>query len=113
MKRDPEPATNQFGHPASGPEISGKPLGGRLLRQPCSNLLVLLGSQKARPTRHGLRPEARIAFSAMTGHPLGNGDAVNTQTLCDSDLRLPLQDGSNCTQPYGFHSEADPLLLMN
>ena len=102
MERDAKPAADEFGHTAGGPKVGSKTMSGRFLRQPCSNLLVLLGGQKAWPARRWLGRQSGVAFPTMAGHPLGDGNAVNPERTCHGGLRLSTQHRLNSPQTNGF-----------
>jgi len=102
MERDAEAAADQFSHAAGRPKIGGEPMSGRLLSQPRSHLLVLLGGQKPWPAGCGLGGQAGVPFAAMAGHPLGDRNAVNTQTSSDRDLGLPSRHGPDRPHSNGF-----------
>ena len=102
MEGDPEPTPDQFGDAASGPEVGGEAVGGRLLSQPLPDELILIGRQKSRPSRRRFGGQSWIAFGSVFGHPLGHGDGVNTQSDGDGGLSLSLKHHPNCSTPHGF-----------
>ncbi len=102
MEGDPEPTPDQFGDAASGPEVGGEAVGGRLLSQPLPDLSILFGSEKSRPSRRGFGGQGVIAFGSVFGHPLGYGDGVDAEERGDSGLRPPLDHHLDRSTPYGF-----------
>lgn len=79
MKDNSESTPDQFGDAAGGPEVGREAVGGRLLGEPLADLLILFGSEEPGSARRGLGGQPRLAFGTVLGHPLGHGDAVDTQ----------------------------------
>jgi hypothetical protein len=102
MEGNPESALDQFGHAASGPEVGGEAVLGRFLSEPLANLLILFGCEKPGPARRGLGGQAGIARSPVSGHPLGDGDGVDTQSNGHGGLRPSPEHHVNPSPPHGF-----------
>jgi hypothetical protein len=102
MEGNPEPALNQVGDEASGPEIGGETVGGRFLSQPLADELILFGRQKPGASRRRFGGQGVIAVGAMSGHPLGHGDGVDTQSDGDGGLRPSIEYHLNRSTPHGF-----------
>jgi hypothetical protein len=97
-----EPAADQLGDAAGGPQVSPEPVCRRLLGQPVADLPVLRGGEEARSPRSRPGSEAGVASGSVPGHPLGYRDGMNPEGLRNGGLGLPAQDPLNGQSSYRF-----------
>ena len=102
MERDPERVADPFGDAAGRPEVGREAVGGRLLGQPLSDLLILFGGQKPGSARRGFGGQPVAAGGSVSGHPLGHGDAVDAQRNGDCGLSPSIEYQLNGPPTHGF-----------
>ncbi len=93
---------DEFGDAGGGPEVGAEAVVGGLLREPSSDFGVLVGPQKARPSRRGLGGQSRLAIGSMAGHPLDERSRVDAESLGDRDLSLASHNQGDGTPPQRF-----------